>query len=253
MTGLTNTKEQQEETPPKLTEHQTRKALVYPFEVIVSPFKAFKEIAQNPDFKGFVLIVGLVLLATAGALCAQSSKLFILINSTSTSLLASNTFANYILSALTETALIFIFNWVIYAGILLLVMRAFGEKGGSWRPFFVLVGYAFSIMIIQWAVSALLIATLPEIHFSNLSTWPPSTQDEVAIASDTIQEIWGPIPAFQAVAYLTFSYINFIDIWLVMLSVVAVRAFSQTTWRKAVMISTTAFIIRFFLKLFLGF
>lgn len=235
-----------------MTEHQTGKALVYPFEVIVSPLKAFKEIAQNPDFKGVILIVGLVLLATAGALCAQSSKVFILIDGTSTSFLASNTFANYIFFNLTQTAMLFIFNWIIYAGVLLLVMRTFREKRGSWRTFFVLVGYAFSIMLIQSAVSAVLIVTLPEIHFSNLSTWPPSTQDEVTIASNKIQEIWGPIPAFQAVTYLNFFYINFIDIWLVLLSVVAVHAFSETTWGKAVMISATAFTFRFFLRFLLG-
>jgi len=252
VTKLTRTTEQQGEAPPKLTEQQTLKSLVYPIKVIVSPFKAFKEIAQNPDIKGLVLIVGLVLLATVGAYYAQSSKVFILINDTSTSLLASNTFANNILPILTQTALLFIMNWVIYAGVLLLVLRAFREKGGSWRPFFVLIGYAFSILIMQAAVSALLIATLPEIHFSNLSTWPPTTQDEVTMANDKIQETWGSIPAFQALTYLTFPYINFIDIWLVMLSVVAVRAFTEITWTKAVMISTTAFLLRFFLRFFLG-
>jgi len=59
------------------------------------------------------------------------------------------------------------------------------------EPFFILVGYAFSIMIIQQVVSALLIVTLPELHFKNLSTWPPSTQDEIAIANTGIQENWG--------------------------------------------------------------
>jgi len=161
-------------------------------------------------------------------------------------------FSGYILTAISNTVFLFFINWIIYAVILLLVMRAFGEKGGSWRPFFVLVGYAFSVTIIQWAVSALLIATLPEIHLQNTS-WPLSKQDQDMFTSK-LSEVWDPTIAFQAWKSLNFFYVNVIDIWLMILSVIAVRAFSETTWNKAVMISISTFLIRFFLKVyFLGF
>jgi len=467
VTKLTNTGEQQEEAPPKLTEHRTKKALVYPFEVILSPLKAFKEIVQNPDFKGLLLVVGLVLILTASEYYIQSSKVFLgvserqpvspmlltysdcyvyvtafgnytfqsnqpyvmnytfvdktslieqsvflvnatelltpvdavvnplvnetfyqttvklnqsttevgnltltidfysdkgpkisalltktaqwdlgdftinwfirspyayLVNGTTaidlgsktalsllktdadraelgntaspsnwmrsilidwsdygnatlygghytplidsgswlevvfnvndakidatavgltySSLLATNFYGGILPPVLIQTALLFFFNWVIYAGVLLLVMRAFSEKKGSWSPFFILVGYAFSILIIQSAAITLLIATLPEIHL-NITSWPPPVRDEVTVAR-SFSETWGPTLANQALAYLTFPLINFIDIWLVLLSVVAVQAFSETTWGKAVMISATAFVLRFFLRLLLG-
>jgi hypothetical protein len=221
-------------------------------KVIVSPFRAFKEIIQNPDFKGIVLIAGLVILATAGLYYVYSAKVFFLINGTSTSFLASNMFSGFIVSVLTQTVLLFSFNWLIYAGVLFLIMRVFGQKGGSWRPFFILVGYAFSIMIIQSAVSALLFATLPEIHFNNLNTWPPSTQDEVTIANTGIQENWGSAPAYQVIAYLNFPLINIIDIWLVILGVIIVHSFSEITWGKAAVISITALAIRVFLRMFIG-
>jgi len=469
VTKLTNTQEQQEEAPQKPAKRQIFAVIAYPFKVIFSPFKAFKEIAQNPDVKGLALIVGLVLLATAGAYYAQSSKVFLgvppkqsvppilhvysdayvyvtafgnytfqssqpyvmnytfvdktpliehsifwvnttklltpmnpvvtiandtfyqttatlnqsttevgnltltvefysggrpaistlltktaqwdlgdlgnftinwfirspytyLANGTTAIDLASKeTFSllkadadraelgnttspnnwmrsilmdwsdygnatlygghhtpfidsgswlqvifnvnddeidattvgltyssllttdlsSSIIPILTQTALVFIFNWGIYAGILLLIMRAFGEKQGTWRRFFVLIGYAFSIMIIQWTVSALLIATLPEVHLQ-ITLWPPTGKDE-AIVARGLAETWGPTLSFRALTFLTFTYINFIDIWLVLLSVVAVRAFSATVWRQAIMISTTAFLVRFFLRFFLGF
>ena len=183
------------------TEHPKTEFLAFPLKVIISPFKAFKEIARNPDTKGIVLIAGLVLLATAGLYYTYSAKVFLYINGTPTSFLTSNMFSVFIGSVLIQEVLFFAENWLIYAGVLFLVMRGFGQKGGSWHLFFILVGYAFSIMIIQSVVSALLIATLPEIHFSNLSTWPPSTEDEVAIANAGIQENWSPTPAYQALAY----------------------------------------------------
>lgn len=233
------------------TEHPKTKFLVFPLKVVVSPFRAFKEIAQNPDFKGIVLIAGLILIATAGSYCAYSAKVFIYINGTSTSFLASSMFSVSIAAVLIQGALFFAENWLLYAGVLFLVMRVFGQKGGSWRLFFILMGYAFSIMIIQSVVSALLFATLPEIHFSNLSTWPPSTEDELAIASAGIQENWGSMPAFQALVYFNFP-VNIIDIWLVLLTVMIVHTFSEITWGKAAMISVTAFILRLFLGTFLG-
>jgi hypothetical protein len=170
---------------------------------------------------------------------------------TYSSLLTSTNFYSGILPpVLVQRTLLFFFNWVIYAGVLLLVMRAFSEKKGSWSSFFVLVGYAFSILIIQSAATTLLSATLPEIHL-NITSWPPPVGDEITVAR-SFYETWGPTLANQALAYLTFPLINFIDIWLVMLSVVAVRSFSETTWGKAVMISATAFLFRFFLRFLLG-
>jgi hypothetical protein len=250
---LTDNEEQQEEAPKKLTEHSKTEFLAFPLKVIVSPFKVFKDIAKNPDFKGIILIAGLVVLATACETYLSSSKVFLSIDGTPTSFLNSSMFSGFIVSVLTQSVLLFAFNWLIYAGVLFLVMRVFGQKGGAWRPFFILVGYAFSIMIVQWAVSAVLFATLPEIHFSNLSTWPPSTQTEVDIANEGIQRFWISTPAYQTLFYLINSLVNIIDIWLVILSVMIVHAFDEVTWGKAAMISVTAFILRFFLKIFVGF
>jgi len=169
---------------------------------------------------------------------------------TYSSLLATGLFSENLSLILIETVFAFSINWLIYAGFLLVILRAFGEKGGSWRPFFVLVGYAFAVTIIQWAVGALLFATLPEVHLQ-VTSWPPTEQDEPTV-NRNLSETWGSTIAYRAWAYISFPFINVIDVWLVMLSVIAVRAFSGITWGKAVTISTTAFIIRFFLRYFLG-
>jgi len=252
VTQLTTTTEQQGEASKELSEHPILRVIVSPLKVIVSPFKTLKGLAQKPNIKGLIWIVGLVLLTAVSVYFAYASKVFLSINGADTSFLASNAFTGFILFAITQTTILFFFSWIIYAVILHLVMRLFGAKGGSWRPLLVLVGYTFSILIIQSAVSALLVSTLPELHFGNLSTWPPSTEDEATIVSDKMKEVWFPIPAFHAVAYLNY-YINVFDVWMIMLSTIIVRAFSEVTWNKALMISVTAFLIRLFLRLFVGF
>jgi len=248
VTKLTSPKEPQVEAPSKLTEHHPLKSLVYPFEVIVSPFKAFKEIAQNPDFKGLILLVGLLLIAIAGMHFTVASKIFLTLYTPPSSLLATNLFTSFLLSNIVTNAFAFLLGWLIYTFALLLSSRVFGEKGGPWRPFFILVGYAFSVFIIRDAVSTVLISTLPTINFP-LKTWPPATQDEVTLASDQINTTWGSVLMFQAGTYFNLL----IDAWLVMLGVIAVHASREITWRKAGMISVTAYIIYYIVRLFIGF
>lgn len=247
MTKLTNTTEPQEEAPSKLTERQTLKSLVYPFKVIVFPFKTFKEIAQNPDIKGVILLAGIVLLATASVQFASASKIFLTLYTPPSGLLATNLFSGYLLSAMVESLFAFILNWLIYAGALLLIGRLLGEKGSPWRPFLILVGYAFSVVIIRVAVSAILISTLPQIDFQ-LNTWPPVTEKDAVHASDQINAIWGPTLAFQAGVYFNLL----IDAWLVMLGAIAVHAYRQISWSKAATISLTAYFIYFILRFFVG-
>ena len=47
------------------------------FKVIYSPFKAFKEIIQNPKYIGPILIMGLFVLASIGSEYARASKLYV--------------------------------------------------------------------------------------------------------------------------------------------------------------------------------
>jgi hypothetical protein len=113
------------------------------------------------------------------------------------------------------------------------------------------VGYAFSVVIVQWTVSALLFTALPEIHYSNLSNWPPLSEDETLIAEAGIQEFWVPTLTYQILVYLINPLLNIVDIWLLVLSVIIVSIFNDVSWGKAATISISAFILRLFLKVFL--
>jgi len=165
-------------------------------------------------------------------------------------------FGDYVLSYETFNIISFLLRWAIYAGALFLIAKVFSEERkeekiekeskevseeigkevskerSSWRPFFILVGYVFSVDIVSAAVSAVLISTLP-----------------VTLA-DTINVIWGPTLAYRAVTYFN---LLIVEIWRTMLGAVAVHASRKITWRRAAMFSVIAYFLYFFLRLFMGF
>lgn len=217
-----------------------------PLKVLVSPFKTFKEMTQNPQVKGLIVLIALLLAATAGTQYASASKVFLRINTQPTSLLASNMFAGYMISSLVDIAIIFFANWIIYAGALFLLIRAFGEKGGRWRSFFILVGYVFSVFIIRMGVTAALILTLPNLPVA-ISTWPPATENDYTTYINQVDAIWTPTLASQVASFLTWIFYG----WFVILGVAAVHASVEITRGKAAMISVGAYLINFILSSFL--
>jgi len=181
---------------------------------------------------------------------------------TYSSLVSIGFFGDYLLFGAFQTGLTIFLSWLIYAGALYLIVKMFSEErkeekskneseeesekrsitGITWLPFFLLVGYAFSVAIIRSAVSAVLFSTLPEINFQL------ATQAEVTFG-DKVNAIWGPSLMFQVGAYFDLL----VDIWFAMLGAIAVHASREISWAKAVMVSVIAYFIYFTLRLFMGF
>jgi hypothetical protein len=268
VTKLTKKKEKPQKTKPqeeeKLTEKETPKeqsperpvatepqppleSLTYPFKVLISPLKAFKKIAAYPDIKGLAIILGLLLLTSAGVQYFAASKIVLTINTQPTSLLATSHFQDILLTGMTESVFLFVLNWLLFAGALLVINTVMGAKGGRWRPFFILVGYAFTVFVVRTAITAALISALPQVNF-NLSSWPPTTDAEKTDYLNQISTVWGPLWVFQVLQYFPYA----IDAWLVILGVIVVHTYHEVTWSKAATISVTAYLIYFTLKLFFG-
>jgi len=129
-------------------------------------------------------------------------------------------------SSLMMSALSFFLNWGVYGGILLLVIKLFGEKAGSWKELFVVVGYLFSVRIVYLLVTVALIPTLPEVRLENLA------------------EIWYPTLPYQAILYL--SVVT--DVWMAVLCTIAVRFFCNFTWKKAIGIAVLVSLLNFTLR-----
>lgn len=165
-------------------------------------------------------------------------------------------FGDYLFFSVMQIALTFFFGWLIYAGALFLIAKVFGEERekekskkeskevseeinkevikerSSWSPFFILVGYVFSVNIVSAAVNAVLILTLP------------------VTLTDTMNATWSPLLVNQVGTYFNLL----VEIWRTMLGAIAVHAYRKIPWAKATMFAVIAYFIYFivmpFIRLF---
>jgi hypothetical protein len=230
------------EEPPKapgivVPEHQSRRALMYPLKVIVSPFKAFKEIAQNPSFIGLILIFSLFMLLSGGQEYVRASKIMLDSGAQSVSLLYYNSFASRFGVVLVRSFYGLFLNWITYAGILFLLLRVFNEKLVPLRPFLIVVGYTFSILILYVAVSSVLVSTLPQVAIP-LDKWISQTPEDVQLVAKIVNDTWGPTIASSLINVLSLAF-NF---WLMLLGAVALHLSVETKWAKALLLSIVAYL-----------
>jgi hypothetical protein len=137
----------------------------------------------------------------------------------------------------------FFMDWILWAAILVVVAKLFQENLGRWTVLLVIIGYSFIATVVYTLVSTALIATLPPLHWYL----------DPAVTQTLLNEMWGPLPAYQLSLYLPLIG----SIWTTALAAVVVRLMLQSTWKKALTITVIAFGINFVIsplvQLFLGF
>ncbi len=218
------------------------------FEVLYSPIKAFKRIVEKPQFKGPLLIFALAIVLSAVGQYLQASRLFFqtAVPGETIPLTATDGFAGFIAQILANAGFTFVLEWALYAGILLLIMKLFGEETSSWSAFFVTVGYIFSALIVYLIINTILISTLPQVTLPLKAL--PSSPEEAQAADAAIRQSWGGIPAYEVGPYINYG----VNIWIAALSAVAVHTSHKFTWGKALIIAAIASVINFFLLFLLG-
>jgi len=142
-------------------------------------------------------------------------------------------------SLLIQVVLNFAMNWILWAGILILVAKLFNEDLGRWNIVFVIIGYSFIATVVYTLVSVVPLSTLPMLNV-------PLDTDAFNALFDVS---WRPLLAYQLWLYIPVIG----EVWIAALGAVVVRLMKETTWRKAATIVAVAFAIRFILRLFLGF
>lgn len=237
MTQLENVGEPPKAPDLAVPEHQRRRALMYPLEVIVSPLKAFRDIAQNPSFIGLLVIFGLFMLLSGGQEYVRASKIVLDSGAQSVTLLYYDSFVSRFAVVLVRSFYGLFLNWITYAGILFLLLRVFNEKVVPLRPFLIVVGYTFSILILYVAVSSVLVSTLPQVAIP-LDKWTSQDSKDMQDVAKLVNDTWGPTIASSLINILSLVF-NF---WLMMLGAVALHISVETKWTKALLISIVAYL-----------
>jgi hypothetical protein len=151
---------------------------------------------------------------------------------------ATGAFESIILPIAFQVMLTFATNWILWAGLLLIIAKLFQEDVGRWNIFFVIIGYSFIVSVVYTLLSAVPLSTLPVL---NVPLDP--------IALNTMLDVtWRPLLAYQLWLYIPIIG----EVWLAALGAIVIRQMKETTWSKAATIAAVAFAIRFILRLFFG-
>jgi hypothetical protein len=164
--------------------------------------------------------------------------------------LEMDAFTDWFVGSLMTTAFGFFIGWSLYVVILFLTIKLIGSEAGPWSVLFIVIGYTFSINVVQVLVEAFLVSTLPPLVFP-LKAWNPIAGEE-GLASMLLDDI------YQTSWYPTLAYIITLPLmvvfyaWVIALSAIAIRFLREFTWKKAAGISIAAYFIYLFVRGFLG-
>lgn len=226
----------------KLNAKETVKDLVLPFKILISPFKTFAQLAQNPNVKGLISLSALTIIAIAATLYASAARTDLTINNQHTSLLATGTFNSWFTSNLAISLISVLLYWLVFATGLALMSRMFAGKQVSLRAVFTDLAYLLSVFVVLYAVRAAMYLALPTISFG-ISYWPPVGDTDVNAAVNLMKETWSPLIVYQ------FGYIFSIVaiVWLIILGAIAVKALREISWSKALAVSAAGSFITLFI------
>jgi len=167
--------------------------------------------------------------------------------------LETGAFSGVLISILMSVAVLVFMNWILWAGILLLTIKLFHEKGGQWTTFFTIIGHVFIVTVVYELASIALFSTLPTLNLP-VKTLPTTTDEETSAVNALIEKRWYPNWIYWGSSLLSGFYLPFVrEIWIVALCVIAIYLLCKITWRKAASISLIAFLLRITLRLFIGF
>jgi len=167
-------------------------------------------------------------------------------------LLETGAFSGVIIYTLMSVAIAFLMNWILWAGILLLTIKVFHEKGGPWTKFFIIIGHVFIVTVVYELVSVALFSLLPTLNLP-VKALPAATEEEANAVNALIEKRWYPNWAYWGYGLLSGLYLPFVrEVWIVALCIIAIYLLCKITWRKAAGISLTAFFLRTILRLFIG-
>lgn len=217
--------------------------LILPLRVLVTPLRAFSQLAQRPAAKGLITLALLLLFTVAATQYANAARIYLTINGQPPiSYLVIDDFANWFASTLANTLLYVAMYWLVLVIGIALIGRSLGGKNVSLRNSFVILSYLLSVFIVLYAVRAAVFAALPSINIQ-VSAWPP-TEQEAQAAYNLMMEQWGPLGIYQ----LGINFTPWIALtWLLLLGIVAVKNLREVSWVRASIVSVIGCVLTIFL------
>jgi hypothetical protein len=150
----------------------------------------------------------------------------------------------YLLSISISGFLQFVLQWVFTAGIIFIVVKAFGAKT-AWKPILISVGFAFIILFVQAIINTVVaLSTLQNLYYS--LEYLGGTSSEMAIATAKMNDqtlLFSTINSYMQIAIL---------IWITVLCAIANRLLTGLSWAKSVLSSGLALFIAYMISSLFG-
>ncbi|UCE28615.1 MAG: hypothetical protein JSV85_04880 [Candidatus Bathyarchaeota archaeon] len=158
----------------------------------------------------------------------------------------TDVFTGWLVGSLMGSTTDFLIRWILFAGLLLLIIKIFGGETGPWSALFNVVGYVFAVMMVYIVIDTLLISMLPPLSFPFRAWSPVAGEEEIGIMllSQIIDSSWGTTLAYNIRYYLPFA----VHVWIVALGTTAVHFAREFSWEKAAAISAMSYIMLILLK-----
>jgi len=150
----------------------------------------------------------------------------------------------YLLSVSISGFLQFVFQWFFTAGIIFIVVKAFGAKT-SLKPILISVGFAFIILFVQAIINTVVaLSTLQNLYYP--LEYLGGTSSEIAIATAKMNDqtaLFSTINGYVQIAIL---------IWISVLCAIANRLLTRLSWAKSVLSSGLALFIAYMISSLFG-
>lgn len=144
----------------------------------------------------------------------------------------------FAVSAIESVVIQFLFEWIIFAAVLYLILKGLNAANLTWKPLFVATGYVLMVMVMVALFGLISTAALPTVYYP--FEFPPSaslvySDAYISAASVQSQVIYNTI-ASQVALYtgMSTALTILLYVWEVALATFAVRAVANTSLTKSV-------------------
>jgi len=159
------------------------------------------------------------------------------------SYLTTQSFGSDTISSMVLGTLIgFFLLWIAYTGSFYVISWVSRQKIGSFRSLFLTLGHAFAVGTVGILVRAIMYLSLPALGLP-FGSWAQATDADSVNAGLMVESYWYPNLAYSLIPIASIV----LDIWIVALCAISIRALGGLSWKRAAVYAAVAYFIKMFL------